>query len=63
MNRPENESCIDTIFWVPRALAVVVVCLVVGCAGSGSQGGHQDHAAHPQSANVTLNCTPRATPG
>jgi hypothetical protein len=59
VNRPENESCINIISWILRAIAVVVVCLVVGCAGSGSQGGQQDHAAaHPHSANVTVELHP-----
>jgi hypothetical protein len=64
VNRPENESCINIISWILRAIAVVVVCLVVGCAGSGSQGGQQDHAAaHPHSANVTLDFHPEGDSG
>jgi hypothetical protein len=29
MNRPENEGCINIIFWILRAVAVLVICVVV----------------------------------
>lgn len=59
----ENQSRIDILFWMVRAMAVVTVCFMVGCAGGAPQGGQQDHAAKPRSGNATLDLHPEGGSG
>jgi hypothetical protein len=63
MNRLENQSRIDILFWMVRTMAMVTVCFMVGCAGGVSQGGQQDRAAPPHSGNATLDLHPEGDSG